>query len=213
MIIGISGKIGCGKDTVGMIIQALSIKKTRDFGSRYSNEPLEYLKNYEGKPNLKGGWPIKKFADKLKECTSLIIGCSRDQLENQSFKNTPLGEDWRIFNSDEILTPRKILQLLGTECGREIIHPNIWVNATLSSYKPGDNIIITDVRFPNEAESIKDREGLLIRVNRKTDNNSDHPSETSLDNYPNFHYIIDNNGSIEELVEKVKEILTNEKLL
>lgn len=81
------------------------------------------------------------------------------------------------------------------------------------------NWIITDMRFPNEMKAIEDRSGITIRVNRNyvlTGANKDpsklHASETALDN-AKFKYTIDNNGSIEELVEKVKEILTKEKIL
>jgi len=135
------------------------------------------------------------------------------------------------------LTPRKLLQLLGTECGRNIIHPNIWTNSLFADYKgvkaPNGkwgghikypNWIITDVRFPNEAKAIKDRGGIIIRVNRFTEeqkiafaktragrsNNSlqlvlknQHPSETALDDYE-FDYVVDNNGTLEELIEKIK---------
>lgn len=86
--------------------------------------------------------------------------------------------------------------------------------------------LITDTRFPNEAQAIKDRGGITVRVNRNVpiyDNNGNiksferqylgvHPSETSLDDW-NFDYVIDNNGSIEELIEKVKTMLEHFKLL
>jgi hypothetical protein len=235
MIIGISGKISSGKDTVGKIIQYLTTSQNSN-----SFTLDDYLYNSSSYLFAGNSWKIKKFADKLKDATCLILGCSRHQLEDQYFKNSSLGEEWRLPNSEEILTPRKILQLLGTECGREIIHPNIWVNSTLIEYKSildssdgvtrnnYPNWIITDVRFPNEAEAIKEKDGLLIRINRPCEecgvleghkmiphNNSPstHPSETSLDDYPNFHYNINNNGSIEELVEKVKIILKQSKLI
>ena len=132
-----------------------------------------------------------------------------------------------------------LLQLLGTQCGREIIHPNLWVNALFADYEGKEdkskrkyehianhkNVIypswlVTDVRFPNEAKAIKDRGGLIIRVNRdsgqalidkgihipKWNCTEEHSSETSLDNYDGFGHVIDNNGSIEELVEKVKQL-------
>ena len=140
------------------------------------------------------------------------------------------------------LTPRLLLQLLGTECGRNIIHPNIWVNSLFSEYNLGrklkvmngqglnidttDNWIITDVRFPNELEAIKSRGGISIRVNRhqiiKHSENASyqfnpildkqHESEKALD-LATFDYIIDNNGTIEELVEKVKAILIKEGII
>lgn len=132
------------------------------------------------------------------------------------------------------LTPRLILQLLGTECGREIIHPNLWVNSLFADYvgipqvgvgitENNDykypNWIITDMRFPNELQAVKDRGGITIRVNRPGVimngigyNANEHPSETALD-YAEFDYIIDNNGTIEELIEKVKKVLIKENIL
>lgn len=75
-----------------------------------------------------------------------------------------------------------------------------------------NNFIITDTRFPNELKAVKDREGITIRVNRPDLAENSHPSETSLDS-ATFDYIIDNNGTIEELIDKVKEILIKEKII
>lgn len=86
------------------------------------------------------------------------------------------------------------------------------------------NWIITDTRFPNECEAIKKRGGILIRVSRpqffrKQDLENpeyvakhNHPSETSLDDYQ-FDYVINNDGSIEELIGKVREVLVKENIL
>jgi len=88
------------------------------------------------------------------------------------------------------------------------------------------NWIITDLRFPNELKAVEDRSGITIRINRthksmlyEVDQEkmtlkpfNEHPSETALDN-ANFKYTIDNNGTIEELIEKVKEILIKEKII
>lgn len=220
MIIGISGKQGSGKDEVGKIIQNL----------------------------LGNDWQIKKYADKLKDIVCLLIGCTREQLEDREFKEKELGEEWNyyLYNYTDSnislitlddyknlgenqkswlklvkLTPRKILQLLGTECGRQIIHPNIWCNSLFSNYygdveipSPAPNWIITDVRFPNELEAIKARGGITIRVNRhQTDNIGDsHSSETALDN-AEFDHVIDNTGTLDDLIFKVKEILIKNNLL
>jgi hypothetical protein len=155
------------------------------------------------------------------------------------------------------LTPRLLMQLLGTECGRNIIHPNVWVNSLFADYKPkeapykhlGDlledkhhgllnspNWIITDMRFPNELQAVKDRGGITIRVNRpdiydsgikmyhhskgvstmteeyKKAKRNEHPSETALDT-AKFDYVIDNNSTIEDLIEKVRKILIKENIL
>ena len=72
---------------------------------------------------------------------------------------------------------------------------------------------ITDVRFPNEVKAIKDKEGIVIRINRESDYNSTHFSETALDNYEDFDYTIDNNNCIDCLIEQVKEILKHEKII
>ena len=89
------------------------------------------------------------------------------------------------------------------------------------------NIIITDMRFVNEMDAIKKRGGITIRVNRPCEicggsgyhkmscpvsKSGEHLSETSLDK-AEFDYVIENSGSIEELIEKVKEIFIKEKLL
>jgi hypothetical protein len=72
------------------------------------------------------------------------------------------------------------------------------------------------MRFPNEMEAVKERKGITIRVSRTgihTPKVEDlHPSETSLDDVE-FNYHIDNSGTIENLIEKVKEILIKENII
>jgi hypothetical protein len=256
MILAISGKSQSGKDTVGKIIQYL----THCRNDKTTWEEWQLLQNTK-----MCDWKIKKFADKLKDIVCLLIGCTREQLEDETFKNTELGPEWiQCFNSDydlieekdydeeighfsEYLTPRKLLQLIGTECGRNIIHPNIWVNALMGEYEPiwkhsrlkitipydkedidvdYPNWVITDVRFPNEADAIKQRDGIIIRVNKNKEQllrdkgihipkhllTPEHESETALDN-AEFDYVIDNNGTIEKLIEQVKYILVKEKII
>lgn len=238
MLIGISGKIGSGKDTVGQYLQYL-------YSTEYPRHTFEEFQKYPRWIN-ENDWQIKKYADKLKEIVCLLIGCTREQLEDIDFKNKPLGKEWTIYTDRtgvisiqffitrygesyrEVLTPRRILQLLGTECGRQIIHPNCWVNALFADYKfteilPNEdtdllsynpkynfpNWIITDVRFPNEADAILERGGKLIRLTRTTEvpeEIANHPSETALDNYSKFNYIIDNTGSVEDLYQQLTKL-------
>ena len=215
-LIGISGKIGSGKDTVGNIIQMLTQ------GIDSNTQITEYVNG----TNITGfDYQIKKFADTIKDIACMLIGCTRAQLEDQEFKQKELGEEWWYCVADDgsyipyeqnlhknkvvnlvKLTPRKLLQLLGTECGRQIIHPNIWVNSLFADYKKDSNWIITDVRFTNEAQAIKNKGGIIIRINRPLYRLDDqHPSETALDNY-NFDYVIENEGNIDELVQKIKQL-------
>ena len=110
-----------------------------------------------------------------------------------------------------------MLQQVGTDLFRNQFHNNTWVNATFANYQ-NDNWIFTDVRFPNEAESIKDKGGIIIRVerpnllNNQNNINLEHISEKSLDDYK-FNYYICNDSSIENLIEQIKNILIKEKLL
>lgn len=261
MIIGVSGKIGSGKDIVGGIIQYLTAK-TNVFIT--PKEFANFYKEYNKIPDsckLKSSYKIKKYAYKLKQIVSILTSCTIEDLENQEFKNKMLGEEWSInrkfssipedekdiSNQEAILytrdipTYRGILQKIGTEAMRNIIHENVWINALFSDYKEifvdrgigsihdthsmsknlgFPNWVITDTRFPNEAKAIRDRDGMVIRVNRMWAEENDkttfqqaiHPSETSLDDYE-FDYTIDNNGTIEELIEKVREILVKEKII
>ena len=104
------------------------------------------------------------------------------------------------YSKNEFPDVRRLLQRLGTEAGRDILGENIWVD-TAFARTDADKIIVTDVRFPNEAEGIKARGGTLVRIERKgVDPRNDHPSETSLIDY-DFDYTIDNSGSIEDLRE------------
>ena len=197
------------------------------------------------KRDINSPYKIKKFADKLKDIVCILLGCTRNQLENREFKEKELGEEWdRIISSDgkihlpddypdleySKLTPRLLLQLLGTEAGRNIIHPNIWCNSLFSDYKSGGfvnvsknievlgnfpNWIITDLRFPNEMEAVKKRHGITIRVNRKLQPgkiNFLHQSETALDK-AKFDYILENNGTLDDLIRAVKQILIIEKVI
>lgn len=256
MIIGISGKIGSGKDTIGNIILDL----------------LDIC--YPAKSCItKDNWKIVKYADALKDIICILTGCTREQLEDIDFKNSKLPDEWiryyyvsidgqksKLYNTyDEAfkdcpkvfhlveqkhLTYRELLQILGTDLLRNQLHENVWVNALMNKYKPfiegyptlikskgeplvegviygmgkaiNPNLIITDCRFTNEAKAIKDRGGIMIRVNREDITGqhklNPHNSETALDDY-NFDYVIDNFGTIEELIAKVRVILTDINIL
>lgn len=204
MIISITGKIGSGKDTIAEIIQ--------------QSTQLD--------------WEVKKFAGKLKTIAELLCGVPKQNFESQEFKKNQMTEEWGM-------TYREFLQKLGTEALRNNLHENVWINALFSDYKAKTvavgtsefditekdelpNWIITDTRFPNEMDAVKSKNGLVIKVERSlklrkgydTPNETDlHPSETSLDNYTEWDYVIENNGTLEELRAKVMLILEKENLI
>lgn len=199
MIIGISGKKQCGKDTVCKIIKAL------DIWNRYGDgDMLTFVKMLLKTPNPLGSiWYKHAYADKLKQVLSIILNVDVVAFEDNIFK----------MSNSEIAKPeggyytnRELLQRFGTEVGRSI-SPTLWVDALFTSYSEDDHWIIPDVRFPSEAKAIKDRGGIVIRVDRETLSHDNHPSETALDDYEGFDYKIDNNSDIEHLIDKVKGIM------
>jgi hypothetical protein len=103
---------------------------------------------------------------------------------------------------------RRLLQVMGSEIGRDLIDPQIWVELTMHNVHPNDKIVISDVRFRNEAEEIKWRHGNVWRISRieKGAPINIHRSETDMDSWDFDHYI-SNNGTIPELALAIKEIL------
>lgn len=77
---------------------------------------------------------------------------------------------------------RGLLQRLGTEAGRNVLGEDIWVRTAMAKAQGKVNVVITDVRFPNEAQAIKAAGGILWRIEREGFGPiNDHPSETALD--------------------------------
>lgn len=192
-LIGISAKIGSGKDTFFDIVQ----KK------------------------VDGSYENKKFAFKLKQIASILTGISPEKFEDQEFKKTFLSKEWDrlMYSGDPFLkneqievfyqsmTVREFLQRLGTEAMRDGLHKNVWVNALLSDFnKETSKWIVTDMRFKNELSAIKKNGGITVRINRKDCVKIDHPSETELDS-ESFDYVIENNGTLEEFEEKINDFL------
>lgn len=120
-------------------------------------------------------------------------------------------------------TYRYMLQYIGTDLFRNRLHPDVWINATFADYKPVERElkgslfypqwIISDVRFPNELKAIKDRGGICIRVSRPPIEPDPHISESALDDSDDFDYMVINDGTIDDLVEKVKEVLIEENVV
>lgn len=127
----------------------------------------------------------------------------------------------------EPITIRLLLQEVGTDAMRNIIHPNVWVNALLSEYQASveyddtttdGNIwtyplwIITDCRFKNELAATTKLGFISIRVNRKTSKQSNHQSEIDLDK-SSFDWEINNDGTLEDLFDTIKQILITEGII
>lgn len=223
MIIGLSGKAGSGKDTVGDYI-----------AKKYNFAKMA-------------------FADPVKRTARMLFDFSDEALWGPSDKRKELNYKYKLpqkyQTSDnpsftKYLSARTVLQKLGTEFGREC-YENIWVDLVLKDVyaiekEPRDNfhcvynyrtgldrtrkrilnpyngVIITDLRFFNEVAAVKSAdvsESIVIKIVRDKINKNDefrsHISETELDEIPDseFTHIIENNSSLESLKEKIDNII------
>lgn len=136
------------------------------------------------------------FADPLKAMLETGLGLNAAQL---------YGGDKGDIDARYECTPRHIMQTLGTEWGRELIHPDVWVRAMAERVK-GRRVVIADVRFPNEAAFVRER-GLLIHVVGRGGIDGGHVSEVPVTPIP-ADITIRNLGSIEELHEEIANALS-----
>lgn len=202
MIIGISGKAQSGKDTVSKMIRYTIwyyniSQRLKPFGVDH------YTECYNNSSILSKHWYHTSFANKLKRCLSELLRVNPKDFENIDFKNSQIK--WLG------ITVRELLQKFGTAIRNEVCD-DFWVKACLKDYEKGDNWLISDVRFKSEAKGIKDLDGIILRVNREGAGAGNHISEVDLDDYQ-FDYVIDNNGSMEDLLFKVKEFCTTYNLI
>lgn len=221
MIVGISGHKQSGKDTVALIWQLLSFEGSPEYklvvGSKYIDD-VDFVKacllgqeNY-GPYFHYFRWEKKSFAHTLKKIVSILTGCKLKNLELESFKRTIVP--YFITKSPlDISTYRDLLQKLGTEVFRNHFSDSIWVDSLFKDYTEDCQWLVTDVRFTNEADEINARNGVLIRIQSDRTSTDTHTSETALDSYPWFDYVIDNNGTLEELIVKVRTIMRMEGIL
>jgi hypothetical protein len=161
------------------------------------------------------GYKRVAFADPLKNACGILFGFNHEQLHG-SLKEVP---DKYWFG----LTPRKVLQFFGTDLLRKSMRDldenfgeNFWLlcaDKTIKDILSGDEdafIVISDVRFPNECEMIKNLGGTVIRVNRPSVNgNIDaHDSEKLISTLP-VHFEINNDKSLDNLYREVDKIVLN----
>jgi hypothetical protein len=101
------------------------------------------------------------FASPIKNALE-AMGVDEVRLNDPDLKERPTSY---VFGG---LTPRRLMQLLGTEFGRNLVSNSIWIDHLIERMRGmgGDDFIIDDVRFDNEAEAIKLEGGIIVEVIR-----------------------------------------------
>lgn len=200
-LIGISGYAGSGKDEVAMILCYLSSGSTLPY--------KEWLDDH----NELSRFSIRAFADKLKSIASVLTGIPIPMWSLRDFKDELMPPNWQPKTfvpgypgplRGNPVTGREFLQQLGDAIRR--VNPDAFVNALFRTYSEDKKWIIPDVRMVNESNAVAERGGLLVRVYRPgVGPANEHWSETALNNYL-FPEYINNDGSIDDLVVKVKSL-------
>lgn len=188
-----------------------------------------------GKDFITSKYIIPFIENKIKQ--KILQLCLADQIKvNVMTKNN--------FNYDELYikkndVTRKLLQVEGTEKGRNAYGENIWINylanwMEIFSKRGIDNFVVTDVRFKNEMDFIKKNDGIMIKIDapgrnhmrlfQESQNNQSiyndlryHPSECDLDdvNDDNFDIIIknDNDDDINKSINDLEYTLISKFML
>jgi len=188
VIIGLCGLIGSGKNTV----------------AEHLMEQHYYIS--------------VSFAETLKDAAACIFGWDRDMLEGATPEDRAareLKDEWWSERLGFDVSPRYMLQYLGTEVMRNNLHPDIWALSAekLIKENPWEQYVFTDVRFPNEAAMIRRIGGKVWHVRRGElpewfGQNPEHihASETSWNN-ETFDATIYNDGTIEDLKTTIDNLL------
>lgn len=188
MIIGLVGFIGSGKGTVRDILM-------REHG-------------YHG----------CAFADSLKDAVSTIFSWPRELLEGDSNTSRAFRDrvdPWWSHKFGYEVTPRLMLQKMGTEACRNNLADNIWIAALEKRIHGHEDVVISDVRFPNEIDFVRSAGGKIILISRSPSPTEEelarmHISETAW-RKESVDCVIDNNGSIQDLKRNVEITLTSFK--
>lgn len=226
-ILAISGLKGSGKNEVANMLQfLLTVPKW-----------MRYYWIYKLNIRWEEKWQIVSFASTLKEMLASLIKVPVEMFENRDFKENYCVDfsSLQILHKDDVpkdkllsdhkfsklnilansiynnycLTIRQLMQSFGTQLMRVYFGDNIWITSTLTS-RFDDNLIVSDLRFKAEYDSVKNVGGKIIYINRPECIPGNHASEREvieLFNDNKFDYIIDNSKDLPTLFDNLKKVV------
>lgn len=184
-IIGITGRAGAGKDTVGSMLV------------------------YEH------GFHRLALADPIKRGLEAMFGFGATIWDDREAKERPVAQHCDVTLPLDV-TFRRLAQTLGTEWGRDMIASDVWLRCAEARIRQikaerfpyhAKGVVITDVRFDNEADFIHEMGGTVVRIERGVGDVAAHISEAGVSERK-VDVTIWNNHTIEDLRTIVREYMT-----
>lgn len=157
------------------------------------------------------GWTRRAFADKVRDVLYAMNPVLDESSYADGFTSLRYEVDHYGWESVKEMYPevRRYLQRLGTEGAREVLGEDIWVDALFRDFETWGPTVITDVRFPNEANAIRERGGLVVRIERPGQEpirEAGHRSENALAGYL-YDDVIPNDGPVSQLHDRVMQLI------
>lgn len=137
------------------------------------------------------GYVHRAFATPLKAAAAILLGRPVGEMSGENgFDREAILPEWGF-------STREFLQKFGTEVMRDNFGQDFWIKRMRGSLRPGGNYVITDCRFPNEAELIRELGGKIIEIWRPSAVGNSHISNQ----YISPDYRVVNTGTLMELWE------------
>ena len=147
---------------------------------------------------LNYGYERVSFADPMRKAL-YVLSPKLDGIVRLSEYVDDYG--WDVAKQNQEV--RRLLQVFGTEVGRKMFGLDFWIDITLKDVDNSKHVVISDVRFPNEADAITKLGGSIWRINRHNHSAvNGHASEHAMDNYL-FNHVIYNDGTLDDLSDEV----------
>jgi len=145
------------------------------------------------------------FAEPVKKLCQTMFLLTEEQLNDPELKEKVDGR-WG-------LSPRQMMQKVGTDMVRQMWDDDFWVkNMDMRLSQIADNVVISDVRFPNEAEWVRGKGGLLVRIDDGREQSSDaHASETSQSVIKEDVCIFNEKNGLEDFHDKIEKLFQKMK--